>query len=1449
MHPSADFKLQGRTLPKLVLSLQPRNRPPYLTLSSFYVFISRVRRASGLRLLSRCCETTRDKLKKLTHDDYLHCWDNAYEGGYWSDAKCADAHREKAKLKEEWRADAKKKAEREGRAKRSAGVAQRATRARSARAVANTCPSAPEQQQATGRPQRKRARAPSPSQLSGEEDLAAAVADLPQVEVEDAAESLLDLREVEMLEAACVADPGAESLDGESARSLDLDELEELEAETAAADVEMHDVAERDLGAHDVMDLARLCEDVDSDDALGLGLDVQAVCGACDTCDEEADWHGAPAESVRSACGCALVSGGRRCATLQGGTSVMVCEGHRERVFGCRTVGDALRQLQTERGIMGDFLVDGRSGDRLDEDRLLCDVHGQLWLRVRGRGGGRGGGRRAATRRAESRRCELCNSWATAFYEPVACSALATCGRCFQLLDGYSERLQAAAFPTVYPCEIDYDAFDAELENVQMVLARALRLRRLFRGIARAAGSLALAQRRAAERVYEPGGVGHIAAAQSFDASAMASAGLRIRGGGASFSGTGVAATGAGALPSMARPSRGKRSGNPNRESRQGFDRGSRPQPYGAPIAPPLPQPLHESSLPLPPPPLAPPPPPPPSQPPPPPLPPLPPLPLPTSSTPPVLSGPARTSGADRRGGHSRSVVHVAIEGGIGVGKSTCLQVLEQRFANDASVVVLPEPCDAWRAHGLLRRVYVDGTMSKLEFQLIALATIAMPLLRAMSTDGVRMVITERSPRSNREVFGLLNLASEEMGCLDLAFSAIADVLPQRQELTILLDAPVAELQRRVRTRGRPEEQGIGRTYHEDLCSAHEAMYAAIPQHAKQRIDARAQPSHTARAVCAIIETALRMRGGGDVARDVAAAHDALEAGEAFPVRKRPREHDVLLATGEWVYASFTESSGQWFGALFAKQNIPSGTVIARYGGRIVSAGSGEYLLQASHTRPPHTSVTIDGTPTARAPRLASRANHATGSAANASLDDDPRFEISLPSRGASTNVVLMARQHIPAGTEVRADYDGGSLEGAYRRRLLEQGLSPEELDSDRYRRIRWAPPAQLRLGRGCSRASRRTLQPPSSSPPSSPSPPPPPLLPAGRARRAGAKTLKLRGSGPGPHPDVDRESTAAEEIVNCRNAAALALQNPLAADKHLVFREEGHAYTCFGQEVEKSVTTIVSAAFCAFEPESCARANIARWSRDPSSRYYDLIRSVHADGGGEEDAISAVVESWRKLGDEASRLGSALHRYIEFLCNGERVSPPAELQREAEQWDAWVRSDCVRQAELQPFRTELAVAWRVGNRVITAYTAASRSHDLWVALRVRLPSRLTALSSHQIETHARRGQIDGLFRCKRGYFYMVDFKRIASKHRLDPHETGFRGRKGTAPAVLHIPDTSFHKYSLQQSCYSVCLKQTHGLVRRRVSTPLWVACPALPALLPRTRLSSTYSSCAPSGR
>jgi ATP-dependent exoDNAse (exonuclease V) beta subunit len=97
------------------------------------------------------------------------------------------------------------------------------------------------------------------------------------------------------------------------------------------------------------------------------------------------------------------------------------------------------------------------------------------------------------------------------------------------------------------------------------------------------------------------------------------------------------------------------------------------------------------------------------------------------------------------------------------------------------------------------------------------------------------------------------------------------------------------------------------------------------------------------------------------------------------------------------------------------------------------------------------------------------------------------------------------------------------------------------------------------------------------------------------------------------------------------------------------------------------------------------------------------------------------------------------------------------EISKEIAQFDTFKRSEWAASRGLRAVRTELCVAWRSAGRSISA------------------------------------GQIDALFVDKAGQYYLFDFKRVKSKHKLDPDEQGFKGATGSGP-MADLPDTHFQK-------------------------------------------------------
>ena len=262
---------------------------------------------------------------------------------------------------------------------------------------------------------------------------------------------------------------------------------------------------------------------------------------------------------------------------------------------------------------------------------------------------------------------------------------------------------------------------------------------------------------------------------------------------------------------------------------------------------------------------------------------------------------------------------------------------------------------------------------------------------------------------------------------------------------------------------------------------------------------------------------------------------------------------------------------------------------------------------------------------------------------------------------------------------------------------------------------------------------------------------------------------------------DSDPPSGGRAAAAQGRNATLLAHLHPLPGDAHLTFDEASHAYTVWGAPVERSVTALVASLFGTFDPQRCTAEFFDRWAQDPHSNYYHGIRQARTRGDTDEAAAAAIREGWANLGEEASRLGTALHLHAELTANRVPGPAPHELRMEAEQYAAFLQSSFVRDAGLEPYRTELSVAWRANGRAVTA------------------------------------GQVDCLYRSRDGLFTLVDFKRVASKHSLAPWTPAFRDAYGKPP-VEELPDTPFWRYSLQQSLYNVMAKQVRACVRVRWS-------------------------------
>ena len=86
--------MQGGTFSKLIMSAHPKPFPPHMSIEAWYVFISRVKKLKGLRLLHKpsASDGGLTNLTDLRHSIEMRVWDEGYdERGCWSAGKARAA--------------------------------------------------------------------------------------------------------------------------------------------------------------------------------------------------------------------------------------------------------------------------------------------------------------------------------------------------------------------------------------------------------------------------------------------------------------------------------------------------------------------------------------------------------------------------------------------------------------------------------------------------------------------------------------------------------------------------------------------------------------------------------------------------------------------------------------------------------------------------------------------------------------------------------------------------------------------------------------------------------------------------------------------------------------------------------------------------------------------------------------------------------------------------------------------------------------------------------------------------------------------------------------------------------------------------------------------------------------------------------------------------------------
>lgn len=160
---------------------------------------------------------------------------------------------------------------------------------------------------------------------------------------------------------------------------------------------------------------------------------------------------------------------------------------------------------------------------------------------------------------------------------------------------------------------------------------------------------------------------------------------------------------------------------------------------------------------------------------------------------------------------------YIAVEGVIGVGKTTLVEALAERL--DATQVL-----EEWEENPFLKPFYDGKAHSAFQTELFFLLSRYRQQRELVQRKLFADTLVADYVFEKSRLFAYLNLDDSDLLIFDKLYAALAEGLP-KPDVVIYLQAPTEMLMRRIQGRGRPEERSIEREYIAELGQAYSHYY------------------------------------------------------------------------------------------------------------------------------------------------------------------------------------------------------------------------------------------------------------------------------------------------------------------------------------------------------------------------------------------------------------------------------------------------------------------------------------------------------------------------------------------------------------------------------------------------------------------------------------------------